>query len=102
HTSSKRDWSSHVCSSDLYNNAHSIKKVEKEDGETINYDHTSKKAMKDSTSYMLAEVLKGTFEAYGSAYGHGISGVNVAAKTGTGTYGDQTYQQYGLPDDAAK
>ncbi|TGV00173.1 penicillin-binding protein, partial [Mesorhizobium sp. M8A.F.Ca.ET.173.01.1.1] len=32
----------------------------------------------------------------------GISGVNVAAKTGTGTYGDQTYQQYGLPDDAAK
>ena len=36
--------------------------------------------MKDSTSYMLAEVLKGTFEAYGSAYGHGISGVNVAAK----------------------
>lgn len=85
-----------------YNNAHSIKKVEKEDGETINYDHTSKKAMKDSTSYMLAEVLKGTFEAYGSAYGHGISGVNVAAKTGTGTYGDQTYQQYGLPDDAAK
>ncbi|RZH69959.1 penicillin-binding transpeptidase domain-containing protein, partial [Staphylococcus aureus] len=54
------------------------------------------------TSYMLAEVLKGTFEAYGSAYGHGVSGVNLAAKTGTGTYGEQTYQQYNLPDDAAK
>ena len=85
-----------------YNNAHSIKKVEKENGEVINYDHTSKKAMKNSTSYMLAEVLKGTFEAYGSAYGHNISGVNVGAKTGTGTYGNQTYQEYGLPDDAAK
>ncbi|SCT04808.1 transglycosylase domain-containing protein [Staphylococcus caeli] len=85
-----------------YNNAHSIKKVVKQDGETIEYDHTSKKAMKASTSYMLAEVLKGTFEAYGSAYGHGVSGVNLAAKTGTGTYGEQTYQQYGLPDNAAK
>ena len=85
-----------------YNNAHSIKKVVKQDGETVEYDHTSKKAMKDSTSYMLAEVLKGTFEAYGSAYGHGVSGVNLAAKTGTGTYGEQTYQQYNLPDDAAK
>ncbi|GEQ05147.1 penicillin-binding protein [Staphylococcus gallinarum] len=85
-----------------YNNAHSIKKVVKQDGETIKYEHTSHKAMKDYTAYMLAEVLKGTFEAYGSAYGHGVSGVNLAAKTGTGTYGEQTYQQYGLPDDAAK
>ncbi|MBG3873210.1 transglycosylase domain-containing protein [Staphylococcus xylosus] len=85
-----------------YNNAHSIKKVEKQNGETIEYDHTSKKAMKDSTSYMLAEVLKGTFEAYGSAYGHNVSGVNIAAKTGTGTYGGETYQQYNLPDNAAK
>ena len=85
-----------------YNNAHSIKKVVKDDGETVEYEHTSKKAMKDYTAYMLAEVLKGTFEPYGSAYGHGVSGVNLAAKTGTGTYGDQTYKQYNLPDDAAK
>ena len=33
--------------------------------------------MKDYTSYMLAEILKGTFKAYGSAYGHGVSGVNM-------------------------
>ncbi|MES3703691.1 transglycosylase domain-containing protein [Staphylococcus arlettae] len=85
-----------------YNNAHSIKKVVKEDGETIEFDHSSNKAMKDSTAYMLAEVLKGTFEPYGSAYGHKVDGVNMGAKTGTGTYGAQTYQQYNLPDDAAK
>ena len=36
--------------------------------------------MKDYTSYMLAEILKGTFKAYGSAYGHGVSGVNMGAK----------------------
>ena len=36
--------------------------------------------MKDYTAYMLAEILKGTFKAYGSAYGHGVSGVNMGAK----------------------
>ena len=58
--------------------------------------------MKDYTAYMLAEILKGTFKAYGSAYGHGVSGVNLGAKTGTGTYGAEIYQQYNLPDSAAK
>ena len=36
--------------------------------------------MKDYTSYMLAEMLTGTFKAYGSAYGHGVSGVTMGAK----------------------
>ncbi len=85
-----------------YNNAHSIQKVVTHDGDTIEYDHTSHKAMKDSTAYMLAEMLKGTFKAYGSAYGHGVSGVNMGAKTGTGTYGAEVYSQYNLPDNAAK
>ena len=58
--------------------------------------------MKDYTSYMLAEILKGTFKAYGSAYGHGVSGVNISAKTGTGTYGQEIYEKYNLPDNAAK
>ena len=58
--------------------------------------------MSDYTAYMLAEMLKGTFKPYGSAYGHGVSGVNMGAKTGTGTYGAETYSQYNLPDNAAK
>jgi hypothetical protein len=33
-------------------------------GETIEYDHTSHKAMSDYTAYMLAEMLKGTFKPY--------------------------------------
>ena len=35
--------------------------------------------MSDYTAYMLAEMLKGTFKPYGSAYGHGVSGVNMGA-----------------------
>ena len=58
--------------------------------------------MKDYTSYMLAEMLTGTFKAYGSAYGHGVSGVTMGAKTGTSTYGTEINQQYNLPDNAAK
>ncbi len=30
------------------------------------------------------------------------TGVNMGAKTGTGTYGAETYSQYNLPDNAAK
>ena len=97
-----------IANGGTYNNAHSIQKVVTHDGDTIEYDHSSHKAMKDYTAYMLAEILKGTFKAYGSAYGHGVSGVNLGAKTGTGTYGAKfinniTYQivqlkTYGLTD----
>lgn len=85
-----------------YNQAHGISKVVDQEGDTTEFDHKHHRAMHDYTAYMLSEVLKGTFEAWGSAYGHGVSGVNLAAKTGTGTYGGETYQQYNLPDNAAK
>ncbi|MCJ1779075.1 transglycosylase domain-containing protein [Mammaliicoccus sciuri] len=85
-----------------YNEAKSIRKVVTQDDETIKFSSESHKAMEDYTAYMLTEMLKGTFQAYGSAYGYGINGVNVAAKTGTGTYGDQVYNEYQLPENAAK
>ena len=58
--------------------------------------------MEDYTAYMLAEMLTGTFKPYGSAYGHGVAGVNMGAKTGTSTYGTEVNNQYNLPDNAAK
>lgn len=91
-----------IANGGTYNNAHSIQKVVTADDDTIEFDHTSHKAMKDYTAYMLAEMLTGTFKAYGSAYGHGVSGVTMGAKTGTSTYGTEVNQQYNLPDNAAK
>ncbi|HCN59737.1 transglycosylase domain-containing protein [Mammaliicoccus fleurettii] len=85
-----------------YNEAKSIRKVVTQDDETIKFSSDSHKAMEDYTAYMLTEMLKGTFDAYGSAYGYGVDGVNVAAKTGTGTYGDEVYNEYQLPENAAK
>ena len=80
-----------IANGGTYNNAHSIQKVVTHEGDTIEYEHTSHKAMKDYTSYMLAEILKGTFKAYGSAYGHGVSGVNMGAKTGVLVRMDKKY-----------
>ena len=91
-----------IANGGTYNNAHSIRKVVTSDDETIEFDHTSHKAMEDYTAYMLAEMLTGTFKPYGSAYGHGVAGVNMGAKTGTSTYGTEVNNQYNLPDNAAK
>ena len=85
-----------------YNESHAIRKIVTQDNETINFDFTSRKAMEDYTAYMITDMLKGTFEPYGTAYGSQIPGLNLAAKTGTGTYGDETYEKYNLPDNAAK
>ncbi|MCE4957046.1 transglycosylase domain-containing protein [Macrococcoides caseolyticum] len=85
-----------------YNKAHAIRKVVTQDDETIKFDTVSDKAMEDYTAYMVTDMLKGTFEPYGTAYGSSIPGVNLAAKTGTGTYGDEVYAKYNLPDNAAK
>lgn len=52
-----------IANGGTYNNAHSIQKVVTHEGDTIEYEHTSHKAMKDYTSYMLAEILKGTFKS---------------------------------------
>ncbi|QIH75960.1 penicillin-binding protein [Macrococcoides canis] len=85
-----------------YNESHAIRKIVTQDNETISFDFTSRKAMEDYTAYMITDMLKGTFEPYGTAFGSQIPGLNLAAKTGTGTYGDETYEKYNLPDNAAK
>src|SRR5699024_11941809 len=81
-----------------YNEDKSIRKVVTQDDETIKCSKESHKAMEDYTAYMLTEMLKGTFDPYGSAYGMGISGLNVAAKIGTGTYVFEVYSDYNLSE----
>lgn len=85
-----------------YNKAHAIRKVVTQDDETIKFDTVSEKAMEDYTAYIVTDMLKGSFEPLGTAYGSSIPGLTLAAKTGTGTYGNETYEKYNLPDNAAK
>lgn len=85
-----------------YNKAHAIRKVVTQDEETIKFDTISEKAMEDYTAYIVTDMLKGSFEPFGTAYGSSVPGLSLAAKTGTGTYGNETYEKYNLPDNAAK
>ena len=85
-----------------YNEAQAIRYVVTDEGETVEFEHESEKAMEDYTAYMLTDMLKGTFEPYGSADYIPMNGLNIAAKTGTTSYGDELKEEYNLPDNAAK
>ncbi|RXK19256.1 transglycosylase domain-containing protein [Macrococcus sp. DPC7161] len=85
-----------------YNQAHAIRKVVTQDDETIEFDYDSHKAMEDYTAYMITDMMKDVFAPGGTASNINIPGLNMAAKTGTGTYADDYYTKYNLPSDAAK
>src|SRR5699024_4527584 len=85
-----------------YNEAQAIRYVETDEGETIEFESESHQAMEDYTAYMLTDMLKGTFEPYGSADYIQMDGLNIAGKTGTTSYSRSVREEYNLPDNAAK
>lgn len=85
-----------------YNEMNAIRKIVTQDDETIKFSHESHQAMKDYTAFMTTNMMKDVFSATGTAPEAAITGLNMAGKTGTATYADETYTQYNLPDNAAK
>lgn len=85
-----------------YNEAQAIRYVETDEGETIEFESESRQAMEDYTAYMITDMLKGTFESYGSADYIQMDGLNIAGKTGTTSYSRELREEYNLPDNAAK
>ncbi|MFC3418216.1 transglycosylase domain-containing protein [Salinicoccus hispanicus] len=85
-----------------YNTAQSIRHVVTDEGETVEFENESEKAMEDYTAYMLTDMLKGTFEPYGSADFIQMNGLNIAAKTGTTSYSREDREAMNLPDNSAK
>lgn len=63
-----------------------VSKIETADGLTHNYDKSGKRVMKESTAYMLTDMLKGVPAKY-ATYAN-ISGLHQAGKTGTTNYDD--------------
>ena len=68
-------------------------------GEEKNFSPTKKRAMSDSTAFMIADIL-----SYGVEVGNvdvdKINGINFAAKTGTTNFDDETIKKYGLSKSA--
>ncbi|USS87518.1 PBP1A family penicillin-binding protein [Fructilactobacillus hinvesii] len=72
-----------------YYQPYTINKVETPTGETNHYDPKGKKAMSDSTAFMITDMLKGvTTDANGSGTAANIPGLYQAGKTGTTQYPD--------------
>ena len=64
-----------------------VSKIETADGMIHNYSKSGKRAMKDSTAYMITDVLKGVPSSY-ATYAN-ISGLHQAGKTGTTNYSSE-------------
>ncbi|MCD2136984.1 transglycosylase domain-containing protein [Salinicoccus halitifaciens] len=85
-----------------YNSAHAVRHVVTNNGDTVEFEHESEQVMEDYTAYMLTDILKDTFEPYGSADYIYMDGLNIAAKTGTTSYSRELREEQNLPDNAAK
>ena len=79
---------------------YTISKIKFRDtGEVIEHEEENVQVMSSATAFMITDCLKSAVNE-GLSSAAKISGVNVAAKTGTTNYTAQIRYQYGLGDDA--
>jgi len=80
----------------IYTEPHAVTKIVLQDGETeIKTKPDSKVVMKDSTAYMITDMLK-TVVTSGTGTMANVSGVPIAGKTGTTNYTDEEYKNYNI------
>ena len=69
--------------------------VIRDTGEVIEFSGETKQVMSDATAFMISDVLQDVALTGGTP-------TNVAAKTGTTNYDDETMEKYNLPSDAIR
>ena len=76
--------------------------IYRENEKTIEFEHSKKQAMKDSTAYLITNVLEHAvkYGFHGGTKQYNQSGGTVAAKTGTSNYPDNVLKQHRLPANA--
>lgn len=79
----------------IYNKPFTVKKVVTSAGTSREFTTESRQAMKDSTAYMLTDILKGVPGEFAAAAK--IDGLPQAGKTGTTNYTPEQLAQLGLP-----
>lgn len=88
----------------VFSEPFSIREIVYRDGETKKtFKPKSKPAMKDSTAYMITDMLRDVVSERRGASGQAaiISGLDVAGKTGTTNYTAKEFKDYNLPDGSA-
>lgn len=82
-----------------YTKAHSVTKIEyRETGEVEEFKYTKERVMKDSTAYIINNILESAVSGGGFDGGSYTAGSHVAAKTGTTNFDEATMKAKGLPD----
>jgi len=79
-----------------YTEPYTVSKIVLADGEEIDLQPESTKAMADSTAYMITDMLKDV--ASNNSTRVGLNGIPQAGKTGTTNYEDEKKQEYDIPD----
>ena len=80
-----------------YSKPYTVTKVTTRDGQVTEFKPEQKQAMKDSTAYMITDVLKDSFK-YGFATQAVIPGLPTAAKTGSSNYTVEQKRAMGASD----
>lgn len=81
-----------------YTEPYSVTKIEyRNTGEVIEYKVNKEKVMKDSTAYLMNNMLEYATNN-GFSGGARVAGSHVATKTGTTNFDEATKKKYGLPD----
>ncbi len=81
-----------------YTEPYSVTKIEyRNTGEVVEYKANKEKVMKDSTAYLMNNMLEYATNN-GFSGGGKVYGSHVATKTGTTNYDEATRKRYGLPD----
>lgn len=81
----------------IYNKPYYVNKVVFNDGTSVDYQPDGKRAMKDSTAYMMTDMLKDVLNG-GTGFNGAIPGLIQAAKTGTSNYTDEDLARMGTTE----
>ncbi|WP_163654085.1 transglycosylase domain-containing protein [Listeria sp. PSOL-1] len=85
----------------IYNKPHAITKIILSDDTEIDTEPESRVAMKESTAYMITDVLKDVIRR-GTGAAAAVSGIPVAGKTGTTNFDEKAASMYNYPKGAAR
>jgi len=84
----------------VHTEPYAINKIVYRDGKTEkNYKPESKVVMKDSTAFMITDILRDVL-TIGTGKTAAVSGLDIAGKTGTSNYGADQIADWDLPDSA--
>ncbi|QFT89361.1 Penicillin-binding protein 1A/1B [Bacillus sp. THAF10] len=79
-----------------YTEPYAVTKVVFQDGSSVDLNKESEVVMKDSTAFMITDMLKTSVRS-GLANRAHVPGLNIAGKSGTTNFSSETIEEFGIP-----